>query len=1023
MVISSSSKLFCRAFLLLHVLTSIAQPDGFPTVYNSEVEINSGPPTPQQSLSKLQLPPNFKATVFAAEPDVQNPIAMAWDARGRLWIAENYTYAEKQKRFDTQLRDRLLIFEDKDNDGQFDKRLVFTDDVQYLTSVEIGHGGVWALCPPQLLYFADKNGDDKPDGPAEVVLDGFTVPAANYHNFANGLRWGPDGWLYGRCGASAPGKIGIPGRPDAERLPIHGGIWRYHPRRKLVEVLTAGPMNSWGHDWNEHGELFCCNTVTGHLWHVIPGAHYHVAHTLDPNRHVYQLLDMHADHWHFDTGQGWTNSRDGNANSYGGGHAHAGAMVYLGNNWPSTYRGRLYTLNLFGRRANQEILERHGSGYVAKHGNDCLLFGDEWFRGIDLGYGPDGGVFVLDWSDTGECHESTGVHRTSGRVYKITYGAPEIPAIRNLGEASIAQLVQLHRHANEWFVRQARIQLSSRGTRGKEFDDARDRLQQLFADESDPALKIRAMCSLYAIGGADDSFLHAQLTNPDEHVRVWAIRMLSDLWPLDSVISRRPIHSPAKIDDASLNIFVGMAKSDASNLVRLALATLLQRLPVAQRPALAAALLSSNDITDDHNLPLMIWYGLIAVGKTDPESLVMVAANSRVPLVRRLIARRLAEDIEIHSKPLNDLLATATASTSEYQNDVLAGLAEALQGWSKAEKPSAWDSFQSTVAQSGTQAMRERLRALNVLFGDGRSLDEVRRVALDDSTPLEQRRAALETLVASNPGDLRQICEKLLTVRWLNSTAVKGLAQFDDPAIGEKLAKSYSQFAALERPAVMDALTSRPSFTRPLLEEIAAGTIPRADMTPFQARRVRSFQNDALNDRLIAVWGQLRDAPAEKQRAIAEWKAELRPSVMEVAEKSNGRKVFNRTCATCHRLYGYGDPVGLDLTGSSRNNLNFLLDNIIDPSGVVNADFQMRIVLLADGRTLNGLIASQSERTITLKMQSETVVIDRSQIDEMEVSKLSLMPEGLLDSLTRSDARDLIAYLMHPIQVPLSREK
>ena len=125
----------------------------FPTVYNSEAEPNAKPPTPQESLAKLALPPGFKATVFAAEPDVQNPIAMAWDPRGRLWIAENYTYAEPTIRFDLHLRDRILIFEDNDHDGRFDKRRVFTDDVQQLTSVEVGHGGVWALARPNCCSF------------------------------------------------------------------------------------------------------------------------------------------------------------------------------------------------------------------------------------------------------------------------------------------------------------------------------------------------------------------------------------------------------------------------------------------------------------------------------------------------------------------------------------------------------------------------------------------------------------------------------------------------------------------------------------------------------------------------------------------------------------------------------------------------------------------------------------------------------------------------------------------------------
>src|SRR5204862_6756768 len=223
----------------------------FPELYNSEQD-KSTAMSAAQAVKKMRLPPGFKATLFAAEPDVQNPIAMAWDARGRLWVAENYTYAERARKFDLNLRDRILIFEDKNGDGRFDARKVFTDEVQMLTSIEIGRGGVWAICPPQVLFIPDRNGDGVPDGPPEVVLYGFTPPPENYHNFANGLRFGPDGWLYGRCGASSPGEIGVPGTPAEQRIPLRGTMWRYHPERKIVEVLSSGTTNPWGHDWNEH---------------------------------------------------------------------------------------------------------------------------------------------------------------------------------------------------------------------------------------------------------------------------------------------------------------------------------------------------------------------------------------------------------------------------------------------------------------------------------------------------------------------------------------------------------------------------------------------------------------------------------------------------------------------------------------------------------------------------------------------------------------------------------------------------
>lgn len=1003
----------------------------FPPIYNSEPDTNAAPPTPQESLARLKLPPGFKATVFAAEPDVQNPLALAWDARGRLWIAENYTYADRTKKFDLQLRDRILIFEDKDGDGRFDSRKVFTEEAQRLSSVEVGRGGVWALCPPQLLFIPDANGDDVPDGPAEVVLDGFKVPTENYHNFANGLRWGPDGWLYGRCGASAPGQLGVPGTPNEARLPLRGGIWRYHPVRKVVEVLTAGPMNSWGLDWDAHGEAFFVNVVNGHLWHLIPGAHFQVAHTIDPNPRAYELLDRHADHWHFDTAKGWTASRDGAASDFGGGHAHAGAMIYLADNWPAKYRGHLFTLNLHGRRANQEILERNGSGYVAKHGEDVFFFNDGWFRGLDLSYGPDGGVFALDWSDTGECHEHTGVHRTSGRIYKITYGDPKPPQIGDLTKLSVAELVKLHLHENEWFVRQARLQLAERAISVREIQTAKAQLRDLFARQSGVVVKLRALWSLYAIGAANENFLRAQLRHPDEHVRTWAVRLLTDSWPLDTITSTRPSQPTASKGIGSfaptdktlpspvvLAEFNRLAKSEPSGLVRLALASSLQRLPVLQRAPLARSLLARAEDADDHNLPLLLWYGLIPVGDAAPGTLAKLAGDCELPLTRKLIARRLGEDIEKNPDPLNDLLNLAVGKPESFQADVLSGLAEALRGWRKARKPSAWAALQSKLSASANAALRDRVRDLSALFGDGRALDEVKRVALDEQADLAFRRAALLTLIENHPPDLREICERLLGVRFLNSTAVRGLALFDDPAIGESLAGSYNRFHPAERPAVIETLVSRRSFATPLLDEIAAGRIPRADVTPFHARQIRSFNDDTLTKRLSEVWGELRDSTADKQKFIASLKSKLTPAALALADRSAGRAVYTLACASCHTLYGHGGQAGPDLTGSGRDNLDYLLDNMVDPSAVVNADFRMSVVDLKDDRTLNGLVVAKTDRTISLRTQSETLTLERAEITSLRESALSLMPEGLLEGLSETQVRDLIAYLMHRSQVP-----
>ena len=990
----------------------------FPSPYNSEPD-TSGPMPAAEAVANLILPPGFRATVFAAEPDVQNPIAMAWDSRGRLWVAENYTYAEAGKNFDLNLRDRILIFEDKDGDGRFDTRKVFTDNLQMLTSVEVGHGGVWAMCPPRLLFIPDRNGDDLPDNPPEVVLDGFAVEPESHHTFANGLRFGPDGWLYGRCGASSPAEMGVPGTPPDQRVPLRGTIWRFHPKLKIVEALSCGTTNPWGHDWDEHGELFFINTVNGHLWHEFAGAHFVRPHTIDPNPRAYALIDQHADHWHFDTGKPWQDSRDGKANSFGGGHAHVGMMIYQGDNWPAEYRGHLFTLNFHGRRANQDILERRGSGYVGKHGPDVFIAGDPWFRGMDLSYGPDGGVFVLDWSDTGECHDSTGVHRTSGRVFKVFYGDPKPRQIGDLAQLSSSELVNLQMNANEWFTRQARLELEARAETGRGLDRAEGQLRQLFENHPDAVVKLRALWSLYTLGLVDEPFLRAQLQHPNEHVRTWAVRLLTDTWPLDTVMSQRPAARSEADQPAILAEFVRLAKTDTSGLVRLALASTLQRLPISHRGDLAAALMARKEDAEDHNLPLLIWYGLIPVANSDPGALATMAAQCEMPLTRRFIARRLAEDIERNPAPLNRLFGLSTAGSEECQTDIVNGTADGLAGWRKATKPAAWDPLAARLGSSTNPALRDCVRDLSVVFGDGRALDAVIKVALDPHANLNSRKAALQTLINNRAPELRSVCEAVLDTQFLNSVAASGLVTFDDPSVSAELVRAYRRFHPSERGQLISALSSRPVFALALLEAVAGGKIARADISAFHARQIRGLNNPKLNDRLAEVWGEFRDSPADKQQSIAKWKAQLTGAELARADKSLGRVLFNTACASCHTLFGDGGKVGPDLTGGGRANLDFLLQNIVDPSAVVPADFRMSIVDLKDGRVLNAIITSKTERTMTLKTMTESLTVERSEIASITESALSLMPEGLLEGMTPPQARDLIAYLMSASQVPL----
>lgn len=1006
----------------------------FPQPYDSETEVGAGAMKPEEVVRTMKLPPGFKANVFAAEPDVQNPIAMAWDAKGRLWVAENYTYAEAGVKFDLKLRDRIIILSDTDGDGRMDERKVFADDLTMLTGIEIGLGGVWCICPPQLVFLADKDGDDKPDGPPQLHLDGFRVPPENYHNLANGLRFGPDGWLYGRCGASSPGEVGRPGTPADERIPLRGGMWRYSPFTNVFESLNAGTTNPWGHDWDKHGELFFINTVNGHLWHSIAGAHYTRPHTIDPNPRVYELIDFHADHWHFDTKQDWSKSRDGAANSYGGGHAHIGCLIYQGTQWPEQYRDRLFTLNMHGFRANQERLDRDGSGYLAKHEPDLFIVADKWFRGMEMTAGPDGSVYVSDWSDTGECHERNGVHRRSGRIYRISYEGEKGDANLRSKLVDLTQLspLELAQHSvakstSEWQQRQARQQLATLATLGAKMTDAERELIAVVKADGD---WLRAAWALEAIRGPTGPHTLRNYAYPslhgssDEHDGAWAVRLLTDHMALDTTMSQRPAGAASSVSVQDYLPLLRMAKENPAPLVRLTLASALQRLPIDRRMEIASILCSHSEDATDHNIPLMVWYGLIPTADKYGTELAKLAADCKLPTTRRLIARRLAEDVEKKPAPLNDLLAAAIEKNDPaLAADIVAGAAAALTGWRKAPKPAAWEKFAQTLATTNDEVLAGQVRELSVLFGDGRALDAVKALALDGKADVAVRKAALQTLIDARPPDLRKICEQTLGVRFLNPVAARGLAQFDDPAAAKQLVDAYKKFHHSERAQLLTVLASRPTYAKAFLTAIVEEKILRTDLNASLARQIHGFSDPELKKLLSQTWGEFRDSPAEKKALIAELKAKLTPSLLSQAEKSAGRALFAKSCAQCHKLFGEGQTVGPDLTGANRDNMDYLLENMVDPSAVVSADFRMSVLTLDDGRTFNGLILAETEKTVTLRTATETVTLEKSSIEERQIVPLSLMPENQLQPFSETQLRDLFGYLQSRSQVALPVEK
>src|SRR5438067_524378 len=291
------------------------------------------PLPPKDAAKAMTLPKGFKSTLFVGEPDVVQPIAFTFDDRGRLWVVECLSYPKWS--LDGTGHDRVTLFEDTDDDGEFDVRQVVYDRGSNLSGIELGHGGVWLCSTPNLVFVpCDFNADKPaPTGKPEVVLDGWNVKDTK-HNIFNSLIWGPDGWLYGCNGIQSQSKVGRPGAAAKDRVEMNCGVWRYHPTRKSFEVVAHGTTNPFGLDYDEYGELFITNCVIKHLFHVIPGAHYDRMYGQDINPYSYELMHSIADYIHWGGGD-WTTSR-GNKPEHsdaGGGHAHVGCMVYPGDNW------------------------------------------------------------------------------------------------------------------------------------------------------------------------------------------------------------------------------------------------------------------------------------------------------------------------------------------------------------------------------------------------------------------------------------------------------------------------------------------------------------------------------------------------------------------------------------------------------------------------------------------------------------------------------------------------------------------
>jgi len=388
-----------------------------------------------------------------------------------------------------------------------------------------------------------------------------------------------------------------------------------------------------------------------------------------------------------------------------------------------------------------------------------------------------------------------------------------------------------------------------------------------------------------------------------------------------------------------------------------------------------------------------------------------------------------AEDAQQPTSNLDPLVQLLTqVDDANFQLDLLRGIHDAVKGRRKITMPKNWPVTAKKLAKSTNAEVREKTTLLSVIFGDPQALAALRKVVSDSKSPADERQTALSALAQNQDKALIPLLIALVEKPTLTGTdaqvrgpALRGLAAYNALNTPTVILARYAKFTEAEKCDAINTLASRPSYALQLLTAIEKKQVPSRDLSAFTARQLLGLNNKSITKRLNQVWGTTRATSKDKADLIAQYKRKLTGKELKKADKSHGRLVFSRTCAACHLLFGEGKKIGPDLTGSQRANLDYVLQNVLDPNAVVGRDYQMSVIVNDQGRIVTGIIAEENENTVTVLTPTGKVIIPKNEIEARKRSPLSMMPEGMIAKLNPEEFRDLVAYLASPLQVDLPK--
>jgi putative membrane-bound dehydrogenase-like protein len=957
-----------------------AEDDSIDRDYAAELP-RIAPTEPQAALDTFAVQPGFRMELAASEPLLRDPIAMAFDADGRMFVVEMTGYSEERETIPCTIR----LLEDTDADGVYDKQTPYVEGLEWAVAVACYDGGVFIGVPPNILYAKDTDGDNRADV-VETVYTGFAL--SNVQGLMNTFLWGPDNRIYGATSASG-GSVVPAAQPDAEPISLGGRDFSFDPRTRALRAESGGAQH--GATFDAWGRRFVCSNsdhlqwtwyddryAAGNPWFTPPAAREGIAadgaaadvfrrSPVEPWREVRTRLRMKGI---------VPGIVEGGGRAAGYFTSATGVTIYRGDAWPTECYGQVIVGDVGGNLIHRKRIEENGtnlSGVRVDEGVEFISSTDIWFRPVQFANAPDGCLYVADMyreviehpdslPEIIKKHLDLNSGNDRGRIYRIAPEGFTPKAPPRLSQFASADLVPLLAHRNSWHAETAARLLFER-----QDESVAPTLEAFAKDSPDAQGRMRALYALDGMGALGGGALALALADADPMVRTHALRLAENRMDIYDV--RSAALKCAADPNAWVRLQAGWSLAFAPEEDRLPALATLARTDTAEARVRASVLCSAG------------------------------AASGR-------LADALAQDAEFTDKTdagewMTPLARMAGASGSVGESAAALAAVERLS----ATHPPLAEGMLLALHESGPLG-KSSGGAADML---ARLVKEAKATAADESAEPAARAQAVRVLRSADAAKVLPVLLPLVSAlapEEVQAAALDALGGIDHPDVVQTLLSAWSGLSPARRAQAIEIIFRRAASTKALLAALRNGAFRATDLDSTRRHALTNHPDEDIRAEAVGLLGMAQ--PSSRNEIIEQYRKTLDLD----GDPARGGLVFAQHCTPCHRVRDQGSDVGPNLATIAQAGAEKILLNVLDPNRELNPQYVNYTIETADFETHTGIIAAETATTITLKRaHGETDTIPRADIEDIRSEALSIMPEGFESAITPEAMADLIAYL------------